>query len=258
MTVEQVIADTSELIQALTQRFQVAQLYLAGFSQGGTIAALAASRHPELVRALVCVDLEVQSDVADRIAYDFALEQATRLDNKRALQELQRIGPPPHLESRSFGTRAKWVTNFGGVNRHATHTGLLLKLLRQLVASRDYSLLDIIGTLRGMRFVPDQLLPGLAQLNLFEMLPQLDVPVCLLQGRHDYVAPSSIAEQYYQALRAPKGKQLIWFEESAHMPQYEEPGKFREILLTIKRHDEAGSAEPERGSAMNGNEMGAS
>ena len=72
------------------------------------------------------------------------------------------------------------------------------------------------------------------------MLPRLDVPVFLLQGRHDYVAPSNIAEQYYQALQAPKGKQLIWFEESAHMPQYEEPGKFREILLTIKRHCEEG------------------
>jgi len=131
------------------------------------------------------------------------------------------------------------------VNRHATYTGLLLKLLRQLVVSRDYTLLDMIGTLRGMRFVQDHLLPDLARLNLFRMLPQLDVPVFLIQGRHDYVAPGSIAEQYYQALQAPKGKQLIWFEESAHMPQYEEPGKFREVLLSIKRHYEASSAEPD-------------
>ena len=243
MTVEQLIADTSELIQALMQRFGVAQLYVAGFSFGGTIAAMTAARHPEHVRAVVCVDLDVQSDVADRVAYDFALEQATRLGNKRAIRELQRIGPPPHLESRSFGTRAKWATKFGGANRHATYTELMLKLLRQLVVSRDYTLLDIIGTLRGMRFVQDHLLPDLAKLNLFRMLPQLDVPVYLIQGRHDYVAPSSIAEQYYQALQAPKGKQLIWFEESAHMPQHEEPGKFREIVLWVKHHDEAGGAE---------------
>src|SRR5262245_3399653 len=89
MTVEQLIADTSELIQALRQRFGVAQLYVAGFSFGGTITALTASRHPELVRAVVCVDLDVQSDVADRVAYDFALEQATRLNHKRAIRELQ-------------------------------------------------------------------------------------------------------------------------------------------------------------------------
>ncbi len=243
MTLEQLITDTHELIQALTQRFNVAHLYVAGFSLGGTIAALAASRHPELVRAVVCVDLDVQFDVAEHVAYDFALQQATRLGNKRALRELRRIGLPPHLESKTFSTRVKWVTNFGGVNRQAAYTRLLLKTLRQLVLSRDYTLSDIVGTLRGMRFAQDHLLPDLAHLNLFQMLPRLDVPVFLLQGRHDYVAPASSAEQYYQTLQAPKGKQLIWFDESAHMPQYEEPGKFRETLLTIKQQCEEGSAQ---------------
>ncbi len=246
MTVEQLITDTHELIQALTQRFNVAHLYVAGFSLGGTIAALVASRHPEHIRAVVCVDLDVQFDVAERFMYDFALEQATRLGNKRALRELRRIGPPPHLNSKSFGTRAKWVTNFGGANRQETYTTLLLKTLRQLVLSRDYALSDVIGTLRGMRFTQDQLLPDLAGLDLFQMLPRLDIPVFLLQGRHDSIAPPTIAEQYYQMLHAPKGKQLIWFDESAHMPQYEEPGKFRETLLTIKHHCEEGSAQQER------------
>ena len=97
-----------------------------------------------------------------------------------------------------------------------------------------------------MRFAQDQLLPDLANLDLFQMLPRLDVPVFLLQGRHDYVAPPSSAEQYYQALQAPKGKQLMWFDESAHMPQYEEPGKFRETLLTIKHHCEEGRAQREQ------------
>jgi len=245
MTVEQLITDTYELIQELVQRFNVAHLYVAGFSLGGTIAALTASRHPEVVRAVVGVGMDVQFEVAERVAYDFALQQATRLGHKRAIQELQRIGLPPHLESKTFGTRVKWVTNFGGVNRQETYPRLLLKTLRQLVWSREYTLSDIVGTLRGMRFAQDQLLPDLANLDLFEMLPRLDVPVFLLQGRHDYVAPASILEQYYQGLQAPKGKQLIWFEESAHMPQDEEPVKFRETLLTIKRHCEEGSAQQE-------------
>jgi len=247
MTVEQLITDTHELIQALAQRFQVPQLYVAGFSLGGTIAALVASCYPELIRAVVCVDLDVHADVAERVAYDFALQQATRLGNKRALRELRRIGLPPHLESKTFGTRVKWVTNFGGVNRQATYPRLLLKTLRQLMLSRDYTLSDVVGTLRGVRFAQDQLLPDLAHLNLFQMLPRLDVPVFLLQGRYDYVAPASCAEQYYQTLQAPKGKQLIWFEESAHMPQYEEPGKFRQTLLAIKHHCEEGSAQQEDG-----------
>jgi proline iminopeptidase len=239
MTLEQLIADTHELIQALTRRFHVASLYIVGFSFGGTIAAFVAARHPELVRAVVCVDPDVRFDVAERVAYDFALQQATRHGNKRALRELRRIGRPPHLDSKTFGIRVKWVINFGGVHRQATYTQLLLKTLRQLVFSRDYSLADIVGTLRGMRFTQDHLLPNLASLNLFVMLPRLDVPVFLLQGRYDEAAPADTLEQYYQTLQAPQGKQLIWFDESAHLPQYEEPDTFRETLLTIKRHCDA-------------------
>jgi pimeloyl-ACP methyl ester carboxylesterase len=246
MTLDQMVADTHELILALTRRFAVAQVYVVGFSFGGTIAALVASRHPEVVRALVCVDLDVQFAVAERIAYDFTLEQATQRGNKRAMRELRRIGPPPHLGSKTFGTRVKWVTNFGGANRQATYTQLLLKTLRQLALSRDYTLADIARTLRGMRFTQEQLLPNLANLDLVQTLPRLDVPVFLLQGRHDYVAPASSAEQFYLTLQAPKGKQLIWFDESAHMPQYEEPGKFREIVLTIKRDCETGNTRQKR------------
>src|SRR4051812_13022149 len=105
MTLDQLIADTHELILALTQRFQVAQLYLTGFSFGGTLAALVAARYPELIRAVVCINLDVKWDVAEQVAYDFALEQATRRGHQRALRELQRIGPPPHLDSKSFNTR---------------------------------------------------------------------------------------------------------------------------------------------------------
>ena len=246
MMIEQLITDTHELIQALAQRFNTIHLYVTGFSFGATIALLTASRHPEHIRAVVGVGPDVQFEAAERVAYDFALEQATRRRNNRALRELRRVGPPPHLNSRSFGTRARWVTNFGGANRQATYTRLLLKTLRQLVLSQDYTLSDIVGTLRGIGFTQDHLLPDLANLDLFEMLPRLDVPVFLLQGRHDYVAPPTLAEQYYQMLQAPKGKQLIWFDESAHMPQYEEPGKFRETLLTIKHHCEEGSAQQER------------
>ena len=63
----------------------------------------------------------------------------------------------------------------------------------------------------------------------------------MLQGRHDYAAPTQIAERYYRELEAPAGKQLIWFEESAHNPWYEEPGKFRETMLAIKQGFENGA-----------------
>lgn len=238
VTIEQMVADTSELIQALTERFNTPDIYVAGFSMGGSIAALAALQHPALFRAVICVGLDVRFDEAERIAYEFVLEQAEKRGNTGAIRELRRIGPPPHLDSGRFGIRVKWLTNFGGVNRRETYMGLTLKTLRQMVTSGDYTPGDIIGTLRGITFTQDALLPDLAGFDLFERAPELDVPVFILQGRHDYAAPPEITKAYFEALKAPKGKQMIWFEESAHMPQHEEPAKFRQTILGIKRRCE--------------------
>jgi pimeloyl-ACP methyl ester carboxylesterase len=47
------------------------------------------------------------------------------------------------------------------------------------------------------------------------------------------VAPGAAAERYADVLEAPS-KQLIWFENSAHTPHFEEPEKFRELLMRVR------------------------
>jgi len=51
-----------------------------------------------------------------------------------------------------------------------------------------------------------------------------------LLGRYDRQVPSVLAEQYFNTIDAPC-KQLIWFEQSAHNPPYEEPGRFVQVLV---------------------------
>lgn len=38
-------------------------------------------------------------------------------------------------------------------------------------------------------------------------------------------------ERYYQELQAQRGKQFIWFENSGHYVPYEEPEKYRDVLI---------------------------
>ena len=64
-------------------------------------------------------------------------------------------------------------------------------------------------------------------------LPRLGVPVVMVQGRLDQVAPSAVAERYASSLVAPS-KQLVWFENSAHTPHLEEPEKFRELVMRVR------------------------
>ncbi len=66
--------------------------------------------------------------------------------------------------------------------------------------------------------------------GLFHQVPALDVPIFLIQGRHDKVAPGFLTRRYFDRLDAPKGKKLVWFESSAHMPHYEESERFAAFL----------------------------
>ena len=84
---------------------------------------------------------------------------------------------------------------------------------------------------RGITATQAALLGDIANMDLVATMPRLDVPVVMAQGRHDQVAPGEAAERYLGSLQAPS-KQLVWFENSAHFPQWEERERFHEFLLT--------------------------
>ena len=224
--------DTERLLALLRDRFDRPAV-VAGFSMGATIAAFAAARRPDLVAALVTVGMDIDGPAIETSAYQFALAAAHARNNRRAIRQLEAIGPPPHLEPRQFATRGRWAANFGGVRTGHTHSSMARGLLVSLLRSSDYSLADTVRAFRGITSAQAALLPELAALDLPRTLPRLDTPIVMAQGRHDQVAPPSAAERYAESLQAPH-KQLVWFEHSAHMPHLEEPERFRQLLAQVR------------------------
>ena len=51
-------------------------------------------------------------------------------------------------------------------------------------------------------------------------------------GRHDYTAAFALAEEFCASLEAPH-KSIAWFENSAHMPNVEEPEEFQRRLIAL-------------------------
>jgi pimeloyl-ACP methyl ester carboxylesterase len=232
ISLQRMTADTVSLLEHLRDRFG-GKTCIAGFSFGATLAAFAAAQRPDLVGTLVATGMDIDGAAAATGAYEFALRTALQRGHRRATRQLEAIGPPPHLTSRQFGTRVRWATNFGGVTRNQTYPALARGLVSSLVGSSDYSAGDVMRTIRGITATQAALLPDLASMDLNRSLPRLDVPVVMVQGRHDQVAPGESAQQYANFLQAP-GKQLIWFENSAHTPHLDEPAKFRDVLLGIR------------------------
>jgi len=56
------------------------------------------------------------------------------------------------------------------------------------------------------------------------------IPFYFCLGRHDCEVPSALSAKCFQALKAPR-KQLVWFENSSHMPNTEEKDKFNRFMV---------------------------
>jgi pimeloyl-ACP methyl ester carboxylesterase len=232
VTLDLMADDTVALLELLRDRLG-RPVIVAGFSMGATIGARAAARRPDLVATLVATGMDIDGPAAAGNAYDFALEAARRRGNRRAIRQLETIGPPPHLTAKQFGTRVRWVTEFGGASASQTYTSIARDLLVSLVRSPDYSIGDVVRTFRGASAAPASLLADIAGLDLLRGPCRLDVPVVMAHGRLDQVAPGGATERWFDTLEAPS-KELVWFEHSAHTPQLDEPERFRELLLRVR------------------------
>jgi pimeloyl-ACP methyl ester carboxylesterase len=226
------IDDAVELLGLLRDRFG-RPAFVAGFSFGATFAAQAAARRPDLIAALVATGMDIDIPAAERHTYDFVLRSARRDGNRRAIRQLEKIGPPPHLTVKRFGTRARWAANYGGVTAGQDYAGIFRTVLGSLIRSRDYSVADVVRALRGITASQAALLPELATTDLVSSMPSLQVPIVLAQGRLDQVAPGEATQRFYDSLKAPN-KRLVWLEKSAHTPQFDEPENFGRLLLDVR------------------------
>jgi pimeloyl-ACP methyl ester carboxylesterase len=227
ITLEQYVRDTTEMSELLLARFGKTRLTMLGLSMGGTIAILAGVAHPAYYDAIVAVAPDLAGADAEAFAYDFALAEARKRKNRCAESALDAIGPPPHATVEAFGTRVKWIANFGGVRRGATYNRLLSEAVVRILRSRHYSLGDVFRTMRGMELTQKLLVREMPSWDLRARVDPASIPLHVFQGRFDKAANPAIAAAFTP--------HLVWFEHSAHAPHYEESEKFRTELLRAHR-----------------------
>ena len=232
MTMRQIVDDVITLSFYLARRFQQREIVLVGHSWGSAVGLLAVAERPDLYSAYVGVGQVSDPVESDRFSYEWTLEQARRAGNTSAVESLVRIGEPPWVGPgwrSSFMTERRYVARYGG-EYHGSRTGALGVVLKHLVFSPEYTVVDRLNFFRGILRSADLLYPHLLARNLFVDVPYVHVPVFFCLGRHDHEVPSALSAQYFSALSAPS-KELVWFEDSAHMPNTEERDKFNVFLI---------------------------
>jgi proline iminopeptidase len=225
MTVAQFLRDLDEVVELVRRRFGKDTVVLAGHSWGTVLGTIYAHDHPEKVAVYVGAGQFGDVREGARLSYEYALTQAERRGHQRAARDLRAVGPHPRSVEAMLATQ-RWVEHFGG----SFHGKLSMRdLIRAVLTSDEANLADLWRLRQGSRFSIEHLWPELSELDLWSYRSFM-VPVFFLLGRHDWQMPAPVAAKYFDAVDAPC-KRLVWFEQSAHHPPFEEPEKFERVLI---------------------------
>lgn len=102
------------------------------------------------------------------------------------------------------------------------------KLILAASSTDEANLVDLVKFGQGNRFSLESLRPEYSNIDLTRY-QSFRVAIVFLLGRYDWVVPSVLAERYFNTVQAPC-KRLIWFEQSAHNPPFEEPERFVHVM----------------------------
>jgi pimeloyl-ACP methyl ester carboxylesterase len=229
MTVEQFISDLDELVDAVCARLGQKRVLLFGHSWGSALGVLYAARYPEKVAAYVGSGQIGDWPAAESASYAFVLGEVQRLHNRKGIEKLRAIGPPPY-PVKSLWTQRIWLNRVEGQLRPR----MLWNVSRIFLRGPEFSIFDQLNVVRGFRFSLDAMWDEVSRLDLMQLVPALEMPVFFFLGRHDHWVPSETSVAYFNALRAPS-KKLVWFEKSGHEPFVDEPDKFNASMLVLVR-----------------------
>ncbi|MEO0332072.1 MAG: alpha/beta fold hydrolase [Bacteroidota bacterium] len=228
LTIEQYLSDTQELINYLRNRFGKEKVFLLGHSWGSYLGIMTAHRHPKLLHAYIGMGQVINMQEGETISYNYVLKKAHMAGNQKAIADLQRIGLPPHDNYQELLTERNWLTSYRGLIRNRS----LFRTITDALFSPEYSIWDHFNEFKGRDFSLSCVWGDFQTVSIDETINELEIPVYFLEGRYDYCVPSVLVEQYLNKLKAPH-KEIIWFENSAHVINIEETSRYQSILMRV-------------------------
>ena len=246
VTRERMVADTEEMAAWVRHELGKEKIFVIGHSWGSYLGLELANRHPGWLHAYIGVGQMTDGPESERRGYAFTLAAARRAGNAQAVRELEAIAPYPAagrpIPLKDIYTERKWLDVYGGVMAHRQGNDAESDLSK---LSPDYTDEEIPRIWQGNDFTERYLLSDALNLDLTG-IRKLDCPLLIFDGRYDMNINAEVAAKWFATVQAPS-KRFVWFENSAHLPMTEEPGKFLVSLVRYARPfaERAGDAPPE-------------
>ena len=231
--IDRYVDDALELAARVRERYKAGKLVLVGHSWGTVIGMKAALARPDLFHAYVGIGQVINARDNERLSFEYGLAEAKRHGNAEAIRELESIAPYPGdqpITRERIVIARKWPQFYGGLTAFREDSRYFFEAPK---LSPAYAAADVAAIDKGSLFTLERILPEFLGVD-FKPVKRFPIPIVMLMGRHDYTTPSEPTDAWLREVKAPF-KRGIWFERSAHMIPFEEPGKWLLSLVEVVR-----------------------
>jgi len=231
LSIDRYVDDLVELIDWLRAELGVTKVGVLGHSWGTIIGITLAERRPDLLWAYIGVGQVISGAENEVESFGFAMRSATTDRNEEALTELHALGEypgaPPLTTDRIVICR-RWAQHYGALSAFRSDSAYFMDA-QDLSPYYTEDELHLIGA--GQQATMPQVLPQLLSFDARDRIA-FEVPLLQFLGRNDWTTPTAPVERWIARVTAPS-KEIVWFENSAHLCMIEEPGKFLVSLVTL-------------------------
>lgn len=234
LTIDLMVEDVEALVNYLRNEYHKDKIFTIGGSWGSLLGSRHAYKHPEHIYAFVGFGQFVDGELNEKISYDFALNEATKANDKESVDKLVKLGAPV-MGCYKGGydgmlTQREVMNKYGGYskkNQHKSYTG---GLAREYLLSGEYIITDTLGVLLGNRKTLEVMWPEIGAVKMQRDNIEYKVPYFIFDGRLDKNTPADLVQDYFDKIKAPI-KELHWFDEAGHNPLIDNPSEFKQLLV---------------------------
>jgi pimeloyl-ACP methyl ester carboxylesterase len=229
LTLDRAVEDALEVATYLRDRFGQDKVYLAGQSWGTVLGVLAVQRQPQLFSAFIGVGQMVSPAETDRIFYRDTLAWASRSGHTGVVDKLTRSGPPPYTSMLDYEPALSYEQEVYPYSHELNSEGA--GGMSENIFVGEYTFLEQLHIFGGFLDTFSVLYPQIQDVDFRSQATKLDVPVYLVEGRHEAPGRAQLARQWFALLEAPS-KKLVTFDGSGHRPLWEQPTQFHDLMTS--------------------------
>jgi pimeloyl-ACP methyl ester carboxylesterase len=215
---DKIFDDAVRLTEILRKTYHKDKIFLIGHSFGSVLGIHLIEKYPDYYYAYVGIGQVINDSKSREITYKWLVN---KLQEDNDTNELARICEKQNIP-------------IDIINKYKGHFYKGKTLFDVIKESPYYYEGYLDNYSKSMNFVRESISknPSTYEKDILNDILKLQLPVYFFEGRHDRIAACApeLVVEYIKKIKAPK-TEIIWFEESAHHPNIDEPDKFQKILI---------------------------